>query len=138
VTQPTFTAVRKALASFITAQTGLRATAQADGRINPPAAAILPVTGSFIRYDATMDGTADLSLRALVMVQMGSAGSGQGNLDPYLATTGSQSLYAAFKKDPTAGGAVHFAVVREATGYGVVNHGGVDYLGCSLIIDIGI
>ena len=138
MTQPTLTQVREALAAFVTAQTGLRAFAQGDGRINPPAAAILPVTGTFLTYDESMDGAVNLSLRVLLLFQMASGGSGQQNMDPYIASAGPQSVYAAVKHDPTLGHAVDWATVRQATGYGVVAHGGVDYLGCSLIVDIGI
>jgi hypothetical protein len=46
-------------------------------------------------------------------------------------------VYAAVQKDPTLGGKVSYAAVIEATGYGLANWNGVDYLACSLILNIG-
>ena len=138
MTQPTFSAVRAALATYITAQTGLRATAAQQARIAPPQAVILPVTGTFITYSVDMSGSADLSLRVLVLISKADSSDGMDLLDPYLATTGPKSLWAAVQRDPTLGGVVQWAIVREVAGYGVMNHGGIDYLAASVIVDIGI
>jgi hypothetical protein len=138
VTQPTLTQVRQALAATITAQTGLRATASQQAQLSPPQAVVLPVTGTFVTYSESMDGACDMSLRALVVVSRLDSSDGMDVMDAYLATTGSKSLYAGVQADRTLGGVVDWAIVREATGYGAVNHGGLDYLGCSVIVDIGI
>lgn len=138
MTQPTFPAVRQAVADYLAgAITGLRTTANRFGAVSPPTAVVAPVTGSLIRYSETMDGETDYSLRAIVLVSEGDSASGQDLLDAYLSPTGSQSVYAAVQKDPTLGGIVSFAAVTEATGYGLMNWNGVDYLACSLILDIG-
>ena len=136
--QPTFTAVRQALAAYITTNTGLRATADRFGSISPPMAVILPATGTFITYSDTMDGSCGITLRAVLLVSEASSTQGQDTLDPYLSVTGSQSIYAALQKDPTLGGVVSYAVIREATGYGVMNWAGMDYLAAHLIADIVI
>lgn len=137
-TQPSFTAVRKALAAFLTAQTGLRATANQQARVSPPMAVVLPMTGPVITYSVDMTGSANLTLRAMLIMSQADSASGMDLMDDYLATTGPKSLWAAVQHDPTLGGVVEWAVVRQATGYGVINHGGIDYLGCSVIVDIGI
>lgn len=138
MTQPTFVAVRQAVADYLAANiTGLRTTADRFSQVNPPMAVIAPQTGSLIRYAQTLDDETDYSLRAIILVSEGDSTSGQSLLDQYLSPVGGQSIHAAIKKDPTLGQAVSFAAVIEATGYGLTNWNGVDYLACSLIIDIG-
>ena len=136
--QPTFPAVRQAVADYLAAHiTGLRATANRFSQVNPPMAVIAPQTGTLIRYSTTMDGETDYSLRAIILVSEGDSTSGQDLLDAYLSPTGSQSVYAAVQADPTLGGAVSYAVVVEAAGYGLTNWNGVDFLACSLVLNIG-
>lgn len=136
--QPTFPAVRQAAADYLASHiTGLRTTANRFSQVNPPMAVIAPQTGTLIRYSTTMDGETDYSLRAIILVSEGDSSSGQDLLDAYLSPTGSQSVYAAVQADPTLGGQVSYCVVVEATGYGLTNWNGVDYLACSLILNIG-
>lgn len=136
--QPTFPAVRRAVADYLAAHiTGLRTTANRFLQVNPPMAVIAPQTGSLIRYSTTMDGETDYSLRAIILVSEGDSSGGQDLLDAYLSPTGTQSVYAAVQADPMLGGAVSYAVVVEATGYGLMNWNGVDYLACSLVLNIG-
>ena len=137
MTQPTFPAVRQAVADYITASIGLRATPNRFGAINPPMAVVAPQTGSLIRYSETMDNETDYSLRAIVLVSEGDSAGGQDALDAYLSPVGAQSVHAAVQRDPTLGGAVSFCAVIEASGYGLMNWNGVDYLGCSLVLNIG-
>lgn len=137
MTQPTFAAIRQALAAYLTTAIGLRATANRFDAVNPPMAVVAPQTGSLIRYSVSTDAETDYSLRVIVLVSAGDSESGQDALDAYLSPTGSQSVYAAVQADPSLGGAVSFAVVVEATAYGLRNWSGVDYLGCDLILNIG-
>jgi hypothetical protein len=138
VTQPTFTAIRQALAAYITATTGLRASANRQSQVIPPMAIVLPVTATFITYSETFDGSCDLSLRALILASMSDTSDGMDTIDPYLSTTGTQSLWAAVQKDPTLGGVVQWCIVREVSGYGMMNNGGIDYMAASVICDLGI
>ncbi len=138
MTQPTLTTIRSTLASYITTNTGLRATANRQAQLAPPMAIILPVTGTFATYSVTFDQETNYSLRAVVAVSRADSSDGQDLMDAYVSTTGAKSVYAALQKDPTLGGVVSYAVLREATGYGTISHGGIDYLGCSLIIDVAI
>ncbi len=135
--QPTFPAIRAALAAYITASTGLRATANRFGQASPPCAVIVPQAGRLIAYAQTFDGETNYYLRAILLVSEGDSASGQDLLDGYLSPEGGQSIYAAVQADPTLGHVVSWAAVIEATGYGVMNFNGVDYLACSLIFDIG-
>ena len=137
MTQPTFAAVRAALATYLTSSIGLRATPNRFAQINPPMAVVMPQTGSFIRYSTTLDQETDYSLRAIILVSEGDSLSGQDNLDAYLSPTGPNSVYAAVQRDPTLGGVVSFAVVVEATAYGLMNFQGIDYLAAHLVLNVG-
>ena len=69
--QPTFAAVRAALATYLTSSIGLRATPNRFQQINPPMAVVMPQTGSFIRYSVSMDGETDYTLRVIMLVSEG-------------------------------------------------------------------
>jgi len=136
VTAPTFSAVRAALATTLTAQIGLRATANRFAQVNPPMAVIMPVTGSFARYSVDFGGDVEYTVRAIVLVSEGDSLSGQDLIDGYVATTGSSSIWAAVKADPTLGGVVSSAAVMEATAYGLMNFSGIDYLAAHFIVSV--
>ena len=137
MTQLDFPGVRQAVATYLTNTIGLRAIANRFGAINPPMAVIAPQTGSLIRYQVTMDGETDYSLRAIILVSEGDSASGQDVLDAYLSPVGTNSVHAAVQLDPTLGGKVSYCAVIEATGYGLMSWNGIDYLACSLILNIG-
>lgn len=137
MTQPLFSAVRTALAARLGTISGLRAYADRAASISPPVCLVLPPGGTFMRYD-TMDGAVQITLRAVLLISLATSAMGQDIMDPYLATTGPQSIWAALSADPTLGGTVHYAALTEVTTYGTINVGDVDYLGCHFIIDIGI
>ena len=143
MTQLSFPGVRQAVAAYLTAHvtnpdgTGLRATANRFGQVNPPMAVIVPQTGTLIRYSVTLDAETDYNLRAVLLVSEGDSASGQDLLDAYLSPSGPQSVYAAVQADPTLGGQVSYAAVIEATGYGLTTWNGVEYLAVSLILNLG-
>jgi hypothetical protein len=143
MTQPDFAAVRQAVATYLTATvinadgSGLRASTDPFATINPPQALILPQTGRLIAYSQTFDQETDYYLRAVICVSIGDTKTGQDLLDGYLSPVGTTSVYAAIQKDPTLTGAVSYAAVIEATGYGLMNFSSVDYLACSLVLNIG-
>jgi hypothetical protein len=138
VTQPTFPQVRQAVADYLTAAiTGFRVTANRFGQVNPPMGVVAPQTGRLITYSQTFDQETDYNLRLIMLVSEGDSASGQDALDGYLSPTGGNSIYAAVQADPTLGGNVSYAAVIEATGYGLMNWNGVDYLACSLVLNVG-
>ena len=136
MTQLDFPSVRQAVATYLTDTIGLRATANRFGTINVPMAVIVPQTGSLIRYSVTLDAETDYTLRCVMLVSEGDSESGQGVMDGYLSPVGANSIYAAVQRDPTLGGQVSYCAVIEATGYGVMNWNGVDFLACSLTLQI--
>lgn len=135
--QPTFGAVRQAVATYLTGAIGLRCTANRFGQINVPMGVVVPQTGSLIRYSQTFDGATDYTIRVVMLVSEGDSTSGQDVLDGYLSPSGPNSVYAAVQADDTLGGQVSYAAVIEATGYGVMNWNGIDYLACSLTLNVG-
>jgi hypothetical protein len=138
VTQATFTAARSALASQLATITGLRTASTRAAQITPPMAVVMPGAGAFLRYKTTLGGSADLVFRIVLLLAAADSSTGQDAMDPYLATTGTQSILAAVQADDTLGGVVEYAEVMDATGYGLVNWAGVDYLGCSFTVVAGI
>lgn len=139
MTQPTLTAIRNGLAAYLASKiTGLRATGNRPLQVNPPQAVIMPTQGAFARYSVTLDGEADYSLRIILLVAPADSTMGEDLLDPYIATSGPQSIWAAVQADPTLGGLVSYAAVIEATGYGLMNMTGIDYLAVHFIINIGV
>src|SRR6266702_538135 len=135
---PSLAAIRVALAAQLDTIPGLRAYANRSDQVDPPAVLVLPIQGTFIRYGATFDGAADFSLRAVLVTAKGDSTSGQAAMDPFLDVSGVSSIYANLQAAPTLGGVVQFAALTEATGYGPLTVGAADYLGCHLIISIGI
>ena len=137
MTQPTLTQVRQALATTLATIPGLNVYAEYAEQITTPAAIILPVQGTFLNY-ATMDGALDVTLRAALCVAKADGTGGQALMDPFLATSGAQSVFAALQASGSLGGVVSYANLMEATGYGPISVGTLDYLGCHMIINIGI
>jgi hypothetical protein len=137
MSQSSFPAVRQAVAAYLTTALGLRATANRFGAVNPPMAVVAPVSGSLIRYAQTLDNETDYTLRIILLVSEGDSASGQDALDAYLSPSGAPSVNAAIQADPSLGGTVSWCAVTEATGYGLMNWNGVDYLACSLILSLG-
>lgn len=137
MTQPTLSAIRQALAATLGTIPGLTAYAEYAEQITPPAAIIVPTQGSFISY-ATMDGEQNLSLRAVICVARTDSSAGQSSLDPFLATSGSQSVFACLQAAPTLGGVVSYANVAEAASMGPMAVGVIDYLAVHFVVNIGI
>jgi hypothetical protein len=130
--------IRAALASQLGTIPGLRAYANRMDQVDPPAVMILPPAGSFIRYGSTFSGSAEITLRAVLVTAKSDSTSGQAAMDPFLEVAGTSSVYASIQANSTLGGVVEFAALMEATGYGPITVGAIEYLGCQLIINVGI
>jgi len=135
MTQPTYSDVRAALAARITTVTGLSCSAQRV-QVNPPCGLVLPVTGTFARYEQTLDHQADYLMRLVVFASLANSENGQDIIDAAAATDTSTSIAAAVRSDPTLGGLAADAAVTEATGYGVMNVDGIDYLAAHFIVEV--
>lgn len=132
--------IRSALATRITASTGLRALPEARDQVNPPVAVILP-GAPLVVYGATLDGAFTVNLRVLLLISDAAPEEKvQRALDAYLgigAGTTASSIPAAIMADTTLGGAVHFAEPMQVSQYNRVEYNGVLYLGARLEVSIG-
>ena len=137
MTQPTYTQVRQALAATLAAQIpGLRTSANRNTQVNPPAAVVMPVTGTFASYSQDFGGSLRYLLRAILLVSEADSSSGMDNIDPYVATVGAQSIWAAVQRDTTLGHVVQDAFVSEVTAYGLMTWAGIDYLAAHFIVQV--
>jgi len=134
----TIAAIRDAIGAAL-APIGLEIHTYTRGTVNPPAAVILPAPGTFLEYHQTLDSAEGLlyHMRVVLLVAFADAETGTDALDAYLEPSGPQSVSAAIEADPTLGGAVSFAVPETAGRYGTLAYGGMDYLGCELIVAVG-
>ena len=135
---PSVTAIRAALATQLDTIPNLRAYANRVDQISPPAIMIIPPTGTFIQYGQTFEGSADITLRAILVIEKSDSTSGQAAMDPYLDISGTSSIYANLQAGSTLGGVVQYAVLVEAGAYGPITIGTIDYLGCQLTISVAV
>lgn len=133
--------ITNALASQITAHTGLRALGQARDSVNPPCAVILPGQ-PFITYGKTMDysGAADMNLVILVIISDAApVEKTQRALDAYLGVGANEaaSIPNAILADPTLGHVVHFCEPVSAGSYGRIEYAGIVYFGARIDCSVG-
>jgi hypothetical protein len=129
--------IRDALKARLATIDGLRVYDTVPGQAVVPAAVIAPAPGTFLTYDATMDGADDVSFTVTLLVSTASDRAAQDALDAYLSDTGARSIKAAVDGDITLDDTVHFATVVEARNYGFLEYAGVNYLGCELLVNVG-
>jgi len=138
MTQPTYTAIRQALADTLTAAIpGLRATTN-PLQVNLPAAVVVPVQGTFAQYSQTMDGAVVYRADVIVAVSNADGDSGFADLDDYISTTGTKSIWAAIQANQQLGVGAHYAVVTEASGHALQNFSGVDALASHFVVEVGV
>lgn len=134
-------AIRNALASSITAYTGLRADGQARDQVTPPCAVVLP-REPLINYADTMDGTVTINLMVVLIISDAApVDATQRALDTYLGVDSNpvvgSSVPEAIEEDNTLGGLVHYTQAVNAGSYGRVEYGGVTYFGARINVMIG-
>ena len=137
--QPTFSQVRAALAGVLAGIPGVTG-ADTFKDITPPAAIVMPEQGQFMTYGVASDssgGQVNWLLRVILLASVGDTITGQNTIDAMISTTGTQSVYAAIMANQTLGGVVSFCEPVEAIGYGLMQVDGIDYLACSVTVQIG-
>ena len=139
------TAVRAALATrlatiTLAGGTQLRASATMTGQISPPQAVVLPNrSGTFISYDVTEEANvADITLEVVLLVSYADERASQLLEDGVLSPSGSLSVRAAVAADPRLAGACDYAVVTQASNYGLLDWQGTQYLAARLEVTVGI
>lgn len=131
-------AVRVAAAAQL-ADLGIRVHDVWPSTINPPAAIVRPLSGTF---DETFGGATTYQLELVLLLQMGHLETSQEQLDAYLAADGDLSIKAALEEDQTWGGVVQSVEVKGWREYGSMVVGaapdgsGPEYLGCKFDIEV--
>lgn len=126
--------VRAGLAAKLEAA-GIRVHETALERIAPPCVVITPGDGVFIEYDTSMGDAHDMSFLLHLFVERRSDRAGQENLDPYLATSGAQSIPAAVNG---AVSGTQYAEVMRARNYGDYTYAGEQLFGCEFEVEVGM
>ena len=126
--------IRTGLQTRLQTIAGLHVYHAVPDSINVPAA-IVGAPAS-VEYSITM-GTGDslYTLPVRLYVSRWDATRSQDLLDPYLATTGAQSIRAAIEGDRTLGGAANTTRVIRATNYGQYVIDGITYIGCDFTVE---
>lgn len=131
-----FAAVRDALGDRLETISGLRVYRTAEESVSPPAVVITAGDGVFIEYARSMnDGSHDMAFLLHLFLERRSDRAGQENLDPYVATTGAQSIPAAVNGLVSG---TQYAEVMRARGYGSYTYGGVELFGCEFEVAVGV
>lgn len=131
----TISSIRDALQLALDAIDGLRAVDVVTDSVSPPVAIVgFP---DRVEYDVTMRRGSDRYIIPIrLYVGRASERSAQNRLDAYLAASGAYSVKAAIEDDPTLGGACQTCRVTEASGYGIYEVGGVNYLGTQYMVEV--
>ena len=130
-------AIRDGVKTRLETIAGLRVHDTVPGQVSPPAAVVAPAPGTFLTYNVTTDGAEDVTLVVTLLVSDAVDRAAQDALDAYLADSGASSVKAAVDGGITLGGAAHFATVTSARNYGLIDYGGVQYLGCEFVVTVG-
>jgi hypothetical protein len=132
--------IRAALATQITSVTGLRTLPEAKDQISPPVGVILPGV-PLAKYGDTFEGALTFNLRVLLCISDAAPTEKvQRAIDAYLGIGGGTtavSIPAALMKDPSLGGAVHWAIPIQISSYGRIEYAGEGYFGGRIDVQVG-
>jgi hypothetical protein len=104
-----------------------------------PALIVEAGDGDFLDYQVAMgSGVADARLTITIFVQYGESKAARAELQPYLADSGTRSVYAIVAADPTLGGVVDSAAVLSARNLGRYTFGEQQrrYLGVEFPVEV--
>jgi hypothetical protein len=132
-------AIQDALATQITAHTGLNASGQAPDQITPPAAVIVP-GNPLITYGQTFDGAVTVNLRIVIALSDAPPSPEvQAALYEYLGIGAgeAQSIAGAIQADPSLGGLVPGGCVPMSASQPTrIEWGGQTYFGARIDVTI--
>lgn len=133
----TLTQLRGGLADRLETITTLKGVyEESPGEVNTPAAVIRPAQ-PFITYDTSVvGGSHDYQFSVLLLVSVAQGAGASDVLDPYLDPSGADSVHAAVHADPDLGGVASSAAVTSVANAGLVEYGGVQYLGAELLVSV--
>lgn len=123
---------RAGLAEAI-ADTGLRGYARWPATVQTPAGIVVLTDGT---YAPTFDGGMDATFLVVIVTQLVSVEKAQDDADSYLEETGSSSVAAAIRADPTLGGRVDVADVIGFTRYTPEEVDGLDRIVPAIQVEV--
>jgi len=131
-------AIAASIASFVQNVSGMRTVTDPEQIANPPVAAVLPATGTFIDYTVALEhGVVTYNWRLVVITSRASSRAGFAELLNFLAPAGSTSIPAAILADPTLGHKVDFCVPLQASSPHDITWAGIDYFGAEILLEAG-
>lgn len=109
---------------------------EAPGLVETPGA-VVRFASPAITYATTQGGLShDYAFSILLLVSQAQGSPAQSQLDPYLDTSGVDSVYAAVDADPDLGLVGVTATVTSVTNAGLVSWGGTEYLGAEFLVSV--
>jgi hypothetical protein len=100
-------------------------------------AAVIRFASPAVTYATTQGGSSDdYNFSVLLLVSAAQGSPAQSQLDPYLDTSGADSVYAAVDADPDLGGVCDVATVTSVANAGPVTWAGVEYLGAEFLVTV--
>lgn len=131
----TVTDIRAGMAARLSTIPGLRAYPVVLDQILTPCAFVFGPDR--IRFDVTAArGCDEFTIPVRVYVGRVAEKDAQRKLDAYVAPVGDQSFKEALEADPSLGGVVDFADLREVRNYGPYQSGDAHYLGAEFVITV--
>lgn len=127
-------AIRLGLGARLDTIAGLEVFDYVPYSLQPPAAV---VGWPDVEFDFVLGRGADrLSIPVRVFVASASDHSSNTELEAYISPSGAKSVKAAVEADGSLGGAAHSSRVARASGVGIFNIAGIDFLGVEFTIDV--
>jgi hypothetical protein len=110
--------------------------AEAPAQVSTPGA-VVRYASPAITYATTLGGGShDYSFSILLLVSTAQGSPAQSVLDPYLDTSGADSVYAAVDADPDLGLSGVTAMVTSVANAGPVTWAGAEYLGAEFLVTV--
>lgn len=131
------TDLRNGLATRLATISGLHDYARVPKTVNLPAAIVQPAPDSAIMFDAAGARASDDFMFVITLLVTDAVDEiGQAALDPYLAGSGAQSIKTVIEADGTLGGAAQWVRVTGVRNYGLIEQGGIQYLGAEFVVEV--
>ena len=130
--------IRDALKTNLSTVSGLNVYDTVPDKPEPPCAIVQPDTANFIIRETMAKGVVSLHFVVTVLVGRVVDDAAQDNLDAYLKTSGTGSIWAALESDTTGGGAASdIKVANQAVrNYGGFTFNEITYLGAEFVVAV--
>ena len=129
-------ALRTALATNISSISGLRTASAIPEQINPPIAVVYPAGTPVEFHMSSNNGSHQFYFEVMIIVGRADARSSQKELDEYISTTGSKSVFLAIELDRTLSGLAQDCVARRVSTYGSTEINNIEYLAATIQVDV--